>query len=205
MPYANFAALAAAEVLGTDYRIRLINRASAVVAMAIHGGGIEGGTSDVAEAVAGIKFSLYQFEGIKPSGNSALHIESTDFDEPSLLWLLNQSQRVVALHGTSGTSEATFVGGLDTLVRDRVIHSLTQAGFVASIATGDIAGTEANNVTNLGTSQAGIQVEMTTALRATFFTTNTAAGRPVTRTPLFYAYVDALLSGINVTSIEQGF
>ena len=205
MSYANFAALlAAGELPGRDFRIRMNYLATPVAVVAIHGGGIETVTSDVAEQIAAMTWSSYRFEGIKRSGNSVLHIESEDFDEPLLLWLLKQTQRVVTIHGTAGTTEETFVGGLDTLVRDRVIASLNTEGFFASIATGDIAGTDPANVTNRGTTGAGVQLELTTELRNKFVSTNTAAGRRVTRTPLFYAYTNAVARAIDVQNIDQG-
>ena len=63
--YRNFDELSQKEVAGVDYRI-LLRRSRAVFAIvAPHGGGIEAGTSEVAEAIASEEFSFYSFEGIK--------------------------------------------------------------------------------------------------------------------------------------------
>ena len=50
--------------------------------MAPHGGGIEPGTTEIAEAVAGHEHTFYSFSGVKARGNSVLHITSSRFDEP---------------------------------------------------------------------------------------------------------------------------
>jgi poly-gamma-glutamate hydrolase-like protein len=59
--------------------------------VAPHGGGIEPGTSELADAIAASDLSFYTFEGLKPSGNTDLHITSTRFDEPMCLTLLASS------------------------------------------------------------------------------------------------------------------
>jgi phage replication-related protein YjqB (UPF0714/DUF867 family) len=46
----------------------------ALAILAPHGGGIEPGTSELAEAVAGEGLSFYAFEGLKRSGNAVLHV-----------------------------------------------------------------------------------------------------------------------------------
>jgi phage replication-related protein YjqB (UPF0714/DUF867 family) len=71
--------------------------------VAPHGGGIEPGTSELADAIAGSDLSFYTFEGLKSSGNTDLHITSTRFDEPMCLTLLASSSVVVTLHGEHST------------------------------------------------------------------------------------------------------
>jgi phage replication-related protein YjqB (UPF0714/DUF867 family) len=209
MTYTSYAQLAAEQTPGVDYRIRAYNRFSSVVVIAPHGGGVETGTSELARAVAGEemdgpKWSEYRFEGLKSSGNSALHITSTYFDEPACLWLLSQSSRAVTLHGTTGTNPEVYVGGLDGLVRDRVVEELTAAGFVAEVSSGDIAGVEPANITNRGTSGVGVQLELSTALRAAMFGTNTAAGRWGTRNDVFYDFVRGVRTAVAVDVLALG-
>ena len=195
--YANYAALAAAETLGVDYRIRASERDPRWVIIAIHAGGIETGMSELCRAVAGEgetgeAWSEYRFEGIKASGNSALHITSTNFDEPNGLNLVTRHIGVVSLHGTTGTSPCTYLGGLDTHTLDRIGDALTAAGFTVDVATGDIAGSDPANIANAGLLEAGAQLEVTTAQRAAWFGTNTAIGRWGSRNATFEAYVAAL-------------
>ena len=76
------------------------------VITAIHGGGIEGGTSEVALAVAGYHpatfltatdalglHDFWMFEGLLSSGNTRLHVTSTNYDEPIALELGNTYRR----------------------------------------------------------------------------------------------------------------
>jgi phage replication-related protein YjqB (UPF0714/DUF867 family) len=50
--YPNFEALSAAETSGVDYDILIRRETVAFAIVAPHGGGIEGGTSELADAVA---------------------------------------------------------------------------------------------------------------------------------------------------------
>ncbi len=78
--YRNFEELKEKEVEGRDYRIRKNLKDSTVLIMAPHGGKIEPGTAEIAEAIAGHDYSFYSFEGLKADRNSNLHIESHLFD-----------------------------------------------------------------------------------------------------------------------------
>jgi len=89
--YPNFAALARSQRSGIDYRVLVRRAEPAFAVIAPHGGGIEPGTSEIADAIAGEKHSCYEFEGLKPSGNSVLHITSTHFDEPMCLTVLGHT------------------------------------------------------------------------------------------------------------------
>lgn len=200
--YINFAALAAVETLGTDYRIRSRERDALWLIMAIHGGGIETGTSELCRAVAGEEesgpwWSEYRFEGIKGSGNSVLHITATNFDEPHGLAIVDRHVGAVSLHGTSGNDPITYLGGLDTFMRNRIGAKLTEAGFITELATGGLAGTDPDNIANKGILSMGVQLEITTAQRSAWFGTNTAADRWATRNTTFQAYVTALRLAIN--------
>ena len=56
--YGSYADLAASEREGVHYRIRVIDRVSAIAIVAPYGGKIEPGTSQTAALIAGDKFSL---------------------------------------------------------------------------------------------------------------------------------------------------
>jgi Poly-gamma-glutamate hydrolase len=89
---------------GPESITTLVRRARPKFALvAPHGGGIEPGTSELADAIAGSDLSFYTFEGLKSSGNTDLHITSTRFDEPMCLTLLASSSVVVTLHGEHST------------------------------------------------------------------------------------------------------
>ncbi len=65
---------------------------SGILVMAPHGGGIEPGTGDIADGVAGQHHSFYCFKGIKKQGNRALHITSNRFDEPLAMAMVRGSK-----------------------------------------------------------------------------------------------------------------
>src|SRR5215471_18326011 len=89
--YDNFEALAQHERSGVDYGV-VVRRAQAAFAIvAPHGGGIEPGTSEIADGIARTRCSFYSFEGLKREGNRVLHITSTHFDEPMCLLLLGDT------------------------------------------------------------------------------------------------------------------
>lgn len=164
--YNNFDELRLAERRGVDYRICVAVRADPVAVIAPHGGKIEPGTSEIAAAIAGVSYRLYCFEGLRSRPHRDLHITSTNFDEPSCLDLISSCRIVIAVHGLRGEEEAVHVGGRDRPLRDAVNQNLRDAGFEAKIVTtGDHAAVCPNNICNRGLSGAGVQLELTKALR----------------------------------------
>ncbi len=202
--FANWAALAAAEVLGVDYRLPYRYNSSKTVCIAIHGGAIEPGTTEVASSVAArCRHNFYSLEGIKASGNSDLHITSTNYDEPIGTALVKSMDYCFSMHGmadqTAGVAE-TYVGGLDTVSRDAVISALQGAGFTASVGNNELNGTDPANITNKTTRAMGIQLEMSNTQRQQFFTSNdlSRSNRETgVRTETFYKYVRAVASVAN--------
>ncbi len=164
--YKNFEELRSNEAEGKQFCVRTEERPGSVIVIAPHGGGIERGTSEIAEAIAEDRHSLYSFEGLKESGNADLHITSTNFDEPRCCELVERHQVVVALHGLEGRLDRVDVGGLDAKLRDRVSQELEAAGFPSVIVdSGPHAATSPRNICNRGHSQAGVQLEVTRSLR----------------------------------------
>ncbi len=113
--YRNFAELSRNETSGVDYSILIRQAKPAFAIVAPHGGGIEPGTSELADAIAANEFSFYSFEGLKSSGNTDLHITSTRFDEPMCLTVIRHTDLVVTLHGENSVAdgEGVFLGGLN--------------------------------------------------------------------------------------------
>jgi poly-gamma-glutamate hydrolase-like protein len=125
--YKNFLELAKKETQGIDFRVRLQQRAGKAVVLAPHGGGIEPGTSEIAEAIAGADLSFYAFEGVKPADNRILHITSAGFDEPQGKVLAEASLTVIAVHGEESAEEIVFLGGLDEERQKKFRDSLISA------------------------------------------------------------------------------
>jgi phage replication-related protein YjqB (UPF0714/DUF867 family) len=116
--YRDFQHLKEAETEGIDFRVRTRDVPGATAVIAPHGGGIEPGTSEIADAVAGVEHSFFSFEGVKNSGNRRLHITSTHFDEPRCLALARAASQVLAIHGEDSDDEAIFIGGRNHRMRN---------------------------------------------------------------------------------------
>lgn len=163
--YKNFAQLSSRETLNSDYQIIAQERGSSTVIIAIHGGNIEKETSEVASAVAAQGgYDYYSFVGLTPG---PLHITSTRFDEPIARNLVASSTRTLSIHGCYGTQKAlTNLGGQDIALGEKIKSQLEAAGFVVKRAPGNLGGRDPNNICNLNTSGAGVQLELSAPLRS---------------------------------------
>jgi phage replication-related protein YjqB (UPF0714/DUF867 family) len=177
--YANFAELSTAEREGVDYCVRVLRRKNArAVVVALHGGGIEPGTSEIASRIAGDDLSLALFEGTKSRGNARLHITSTHFDEPRCLESVRAAERVVTIHGEGSDVSVCFLGGRDATLGETIRAALERHGYrVRSQENAELQGMAAANICNRGRTGAGVQLELSAGLRRTFFESLTAAGR----------------------------
>src|SRR3954470_7918033 len=129
--YASFEELADNETAGLTYSILARQNKEAFAVVAPHGGGIEEGTSEIADAISGSDFSFYTFEGLKLRGNTDLHITSTRFDEPMCITLIERCDAVVTIHGQESEvdGDGVFIGGLDHTLGARLGTALKNAGF----------------------------------------------------------------------------
>lgn len=171
--YDSFAALAAREMEGVHYRIRIAARPSPVVIVAPHGGFIEPGTSEAAAAIAGESHSLYCFESLTMRARGdGLHITSARFDEPQALRLVARAEVAIGVHGRKNGDDAAsiWVGGLHELLRDAICDTLLAGGFRAKpVGEGHpLAGRDPANICNRGRRGAGVQLELPRALRIRF-------------------------------------
>ena len=127
--YKSFAELKKNEEAGKDYIIQCRHTDSETAVMALHGGGIEPGTIDLADAIAGKDFSFYAFSGIKKRGNSILHIASTRFDEPAALEIACRANTAVTIHGSRDKEEVVFIGGKNNNLKHSISEKLICSGF----------------------------------------------------------------------------
>jgi phage replication-related protein YjqB (UPF0714/DUF867 family) len=163
--YDSYAALSSAEILGRDYRVRWVHRASPLVVVAPHGGLIEDGTSELAFAIAADEHSLFSFEGLKPYGqNRDLHITSHRFDHPRCIELVTSSALVLGVHGCRG-SGCIHLGGLDRDFVGLLCVELAAAGFSVEPHSWRYPGRHPLNICNRGATGAGAQIEVTHDLR----------------------------------------
>ena len=194
--YPSFAVLSAHEDEGTDFQVRLRLVDSPLAIIAPHGGGIESGSSEIADAVAGGDYSFYAFEGIKRSENSSLHLTSTHFDEPRCLRVLSQSEVVIAIHGRDLDERTVFLGGTHTELVERLAASLREAGFGVALRDDPAyQGRSPDNICNRGRSGRGVQIEVARGVRKTLFAALSAQGRKV-RTWQFLKFTKALRKGL---------
>jgi phage replication-related protein YjqB (UPF0714/DUF867 family) len=190
--YRSYQQLRMDEREGRDFVIYARQGSSGVAVIAPHGGGIEPGTTEVAEAIAGKLHSLYCFEGIKRNKNFDLHISSEYFDEPMGLDLVTGSRIVLALHGCSDHGDAVYLGGRDMDLIADLAGALTKAGFNAGLSPRpEIEGKSVHNICNRGRSGKGVQVEISRSMRKRMFKDITRAGRKTT-TPVFDTFVSVL-------------
>lgn len=158
-------------------------------------GGIECGTSEIAEEVAGDDFSFYAFEGLKRRGNGNLHITSTRFDEPRALSIAAASDRVLAIHEEGSRKPVVFLGGRDPAAQKRLRVSLQQRGFsVRSHPNPNLHGAATVNICNRCRTGAGVQIELSRGLRQSCF--RSLNGRKV-RTQRFADLVAAIRQALD--------
>jgi phage replication-related protein YjqB (UPF0714/DUF867 family) len=155
------------------------------IVLAIHGGGIEGGTSEIALAVAGYHpatfaqstdccgvHDLWIFEGLLSRDNGDLHVTSTNYDDPIALDLVQNSRRCISLHGFSDSDAngKLQIGGRDTELKSIVLEELTVAGIPAQVTTDpELKGNDSANICNRTTIGAGVQLELGTTYRESLF------------------------------------
>jgi phage replication-related protein YjqB (UPF0714/DUF867 family) len=192
--YRSFALLQADETRDVDYRIRVRYGRSGIAIMAIHGGGIEPGTTEIAEAVAGDVHTYYTFSGLKPRGNACLHIPSRKFDEPQGIGIAGQARTVVTIHGCKGSTPVTYVGGRHHPLKREIKAALIGAGFPAADAL-RFPGVDPGNICNRNRLGMGGQLEISMAMRRCLFEDIARLHRKRV-TPHFSAYVRALREGI---------
>ena len=112
--FRDFAALDHATTEGVDYRRELRRTGAGVAHIAVHGGGIEAGAAEAADAVARLNGQdYYAFVGLRDSGNGALHITSIHFDEPQCVALQRSARATVSYHGCAGGRPLVHLGGGD--------------------------------------------------------------------------------------------
>lgn len=193
--YPSFAALREKETFGVDYAIRVRKGHSGIAVMAIHGGGIEPGTTEIADAIAGDLHTFYSFNGLKPSGNAALHISSRKFDEPIGSEIAEHARIVVAIHGCKDRKAMTYVGGRHAPLKLRVKHALAAAGFPVADAI-RFPGVNPKNICNRNRLGMGLQLEISHGMRQQLFADLSRLQRNRV-TPAFSAYTHALQAGID--------
>ena len=168
-------------VSGRDFRVAFgDSKVELCLLIAPHGGGIEPGTSDILRAVVETGgWAWYEFAGFLRQGNKdALHISSTEFDEPTLMAMLPQTAFVVAFHGASEAAEPlVYIGGKWNLGRQAMIGSINNASSehglravdAVETAAAHLRGLDPSNLTNRGKRGEGVHLEFSRGARNLLF------------------------------------
>lgn len=164
--YNSFQEIKAREIEEKDFRIRTHLRDASVLIMAPHGGKIEPGTTEIAEAIAGKDYSFYSFEGLKAEGNHVFHIESHLYNEPRALQAVSMATLVLTVHGQiDQKDEFVMVGGLHIQLCSEIEYQLKASGFPIRPPMKGLSGTDPKNICNRGASRCGVQLELSRKLR----------------------------------------
>jgi len=151
---------------GKDFEIKTRVGSVDSLVMAIHGGTIESGTTELADAIADDKFSFYSFTGLADDYHG-LHLTSTDFDEPRLSALSQNAKNCLSLHGLKGDEADFCVGGANAQMRQAYVRALALTfpkWRSCELCCPPNSGTSMKNVVNR-CKLPGVQIEMGQSLR----------------------------------------
>lgn len=178
------------------------------IVIAIHGGGIETGTSEIALATAGFHpetlmpstdglglHDFWLFEGLLPQENGRLHVTASNYNDPIATELVKNARRCISLHGCTDlqANGRIQLGGLDFELRNIVLDELTAAGIAAEITHNPLLdGSLPDNVANKTRIGGCAQLEMGTSFRSSLFGINTRPRRKQTTNNKFNRLVAAL-------------
>lgn len=155
---------------GEDWDIEVIDTDSSVISMAVHGGGIEPGTTELARVTAEKGgYNFFSFVAKMSSGNTDLHVTSTNYDAPEIIEKIQDSNQSISIHGASGTEPYTYMGGENTALKNMIWDSLESRGFECRESPGNLAGVEPMNIANRTKDGMGVQLELSTKQRKDFF------------------------------------
>lgn len=159
-----------------DYEIISWFRPKTPLVLAIHGGKIEVGSGELAEAVANKKWSLYHFKAIaapdfdsKILQSGFLHLTSHKFNEPLLIEMAKKSKYCLSLHGfpAEKTKVDFCVGGGNEELRKKLVSKFNKE--FPQLKTCELCcppylGLHQSNVVNLCVNK-GVQIEMSPKVR----------------------------------------
>jgi phage replication-related protein YjqB (UPF0714/DUF867 family) len=154
--------------LDRDYFISVLDRQSDGTVLAVHGGWIEFGTSEIAKTIADEDFNLYLLEGYMPEGNAKLHVISSLFDEPQAVELVTRSRWAVSIHGYAGDEKKQIcMGGANLDLQKAVFQSLLATGLLEQTVANPCDrfwARDPENIVNRA-QESGVQIEISRALR----------------------------------------
>lgn len=168
--YNSMSELEAKTTENNDWEIVTRNLGSQVIITAIHGGGIEPGTTEIADLTAQKgEYDYFSFKGTKSKGNEDLHVTSRKYDQSVLMEMIKNKTNAVAIHGCDGDGNIVYIGGKD----QKLIHEMTkqfeQLNINVEQAPEHISGAHDDNIINCCKTGVGVQLELTPGLRKMCF------------------------------------
>lgn len=168
--YNSMSELEAKTTENNDWEIVTRNLGSQVIIAAIHGGGIEPGTTEIADLTAKKgEYDYFSFKGTKSKGNEDLHVTSRNYDQSVLIEKIKNKTNAVAIHGCDGDGNIIYIGGKD----QKLIHEMTkqfeQLNINVEQEPEHISGAHDDNIINCCKTGAGVQLELTPDLRKMCF------------------------------------
>lgn len=193
--YNNYRQLNENETKGRGYLIHFRHGKSGILVMAPHGGGIEPGTTEIADALAGMEHSFYSFDGVKRLANWNLHITSRQFDEPIGINIAKNSQTIVTVHGCKEKGKIVYIGGRDLQLKEKIIKAIKLTSFMV-IESPRFPGINELNICNRSRNGRGVQLEISMGLRRTMFQDISRMKRKKT-TKVFDRFISAVRSALS--------
>lgn len=168
--YNSMSELEAKTTENNDWEIVTRNLGSQVIIAAIHGGGIEPGTTEIADLTAKKgEYDYFSFKGTKSKGNEDLHVTSRNYDQSVLIEMIKNKTNAVAIHGCDGDGNIIYIGGKD----QKLIHEMTkqfeQLNINVEQEPEHISGAHDDNIINCCKTGAGVQLELAPDLRKMCF------------------------------------
>ena len=145
-----------------DFFVQYKKNNSPVSVFAIHGGDIEGGTSELARTVAGDDYSYYMFEAYGKNARK-FHITASKFDDVPALEIAAASRLGLAMHVQKGNNLSICVGGGNLEAAKMMADMLVSEGYPVEFPCVRLPGKSPKNIVNR-TRLGGVQFEFTSPM-----------------------------------------
>lgn len=187
---------------GVDWKKSIRNTGKEILIVAPHGGNIEQGTTELTKALADKgNYDYFSFEAIRPRNNSELHVTSRNYNDLMLNSMIQNRKATISIHGAKGNEKIVYIGGPRSDLRNEIEKELVSRGFNVMVPPDNLSGKDDENFINREKGNTGIQLELTYALRKSFFTNNDVRTKNRTYqynwTHEMYVFLDALYDGIH--------
>ena len=100
-------------------------RNSNVIIVALHGGNLEKGTTELTKLVAHPhRYNYYYFTVLNHTNPEKFHVTSPHYNDPTLLNMVKSKDFAISIHGAKGTKPVIYLGGLDTPLKQFIKYEL---------------------------------------------------------------------------------